>query len=505
MPPPSRPDVVIIQADQLRYDCLAVTGNPDVQTPNLDTLAADAVSFDRAFCPYPVCTPSRYSMLSGLYPHQHRGLNNHTTLSADIDTFPRALRRIGYHTTAIGKMHFTPAYLDVGYQTMILAEQHGVGRYQDDYHRELRAAGLAPIADLVDQEAGFRELAPASYWKSFGTGRSDLPERWHSTTWIGNHAVRAVSGWAPDRPELLHVSFVKPHHPFDPPSGWDDHYRPDDLSLLPGWTESVPAADRSWRHAYFDNDSLDPANLRTVMAGYYATISHLDHHVGRILSALRKAGRYDNSLIIFTADHGEYLGFHHLLLKDGPMYDPVLRVPMIIKLPKGAQSGTRSDVLASVIDVMPTVLSVCGADPAPAPESQEWVAAARSGLPGIDLSDPGSRRDHIFAMDRRRQLAYVARSDRYKLIMTAGGDQLFDLATDPYELTDRARDPAQAGIATALREVTVRWLQFDAPAIPFLDETATVINAANVPDPDPAALREHRDYFEQALRQALPT
>lgn len=501
--PSSGPDVVIIQADQLRYDCLAVTGNPDVRTPNLEALAADAVTFDRAFCPYPVCTPSRYSMLSGLYPHQHRGLNNHSTLAADIDTFPRALHRKGYRTTAIGKMHFTPAYLDVGYQTMILAEQHGAGRYQDDYHRALRAAGMVPVADLVDQEAALRELAPPSYWKTFGVGRSDLPARWHSTTWIGDHAVRAVSDWEPHRPELLHVSFVKPHHPFDPPAGWDDQYPPDNLSMLPGWTDAVPAADQAWRRTYFDNDSLDPAKLRTVMAGYYATISHLDHQVGCLLGALREAGRYDNSLIIFTADHGEYLGFHHLLLKDGPMYDPLLRVPLIIKFPGSARAGTRSELLASLVDVAPTVLSVCDAEPAPAPDGQEWVAAAQQALPGIDLSDPSVTRDHVFAIDRRCELAYAVRSDRHKLIMTGAGERLFDLQTDPYEFQDLSGDDRHLDVTCRLRAAVLRWLQFEAPAVPHLDEAAAVINAANVPDPDPAALHAHRDYFYHAVRRAL--
>ncbi|WP_205857147.1 sulfatase-like hydrolase/transferase, partial [Phytoactinopolyspora endophytica] len=217
----NRPNVLMIQADQFRWDCLGAAGHPDVRTPHLDRLAAGGVRYRSAFCALPVCTPSRYSMLSGLYPHQHGAWTNHSTLAPGFDTFPRALSRAGYDTAAVGKMHFTPTYLDVGYQRMQLAEQHGPGRYDDDYHRDLRAAGLAPVVDLTDQEDHLRPSAPADYWATFGTQPSDLPEEWHSTTWIGDRAVRELETWNPDSDHALHVSFVKPHHPFDPPHPWD--------------------------------------------------------------------------------------------------------------------------------------------------------------------------------------------------------------------------------------------------------------------------------------------
>jgi arylsulfatase A-like enzyme len=482
------PDVVLIQADQLRADCLGVTGNPDVLTPHLDGLAADGTTFTEAFCPYPVCTPSRYSLLSGLYPHQHGGLDNHSTLAPGIDTIPRVLRRHGYQTTAVGKMHFTPTYLDVGYQRMILAEQHGPGRYDDDYHRDLRAAGLADVVDLTDQELTVRPDAPPAYWDSFGTGTSNLPDEWHSTTWIGDRAVEEIRGWAPDTPQLLHVSFIKPHHPFDPPAGWADRYRPEELTLLPGWRAELPSADRAWRQAYFDHDRLDEQRLRATMAAYYATISQLDEQVGRIVAALRAQGRYESSTIVFTADHGEYLGFHHLLLKHGPMYDPVLRVPLIMKLPGNQRAGHRTDALASTVDVAPTVAGICrtGHDPR---------------LPGRDLTDTASRRTHVFAMTRDPDPAYLVRSATHKLITTAADEMLFDLRSDPLELRNLARDP-DPGAMPELRRTALRWLQFDAPVPPYVDESAAVLDAPNVPDPDPEARREHRDYFLAAVRES---
>ncbi|MEO3927616.1 sulfatase-like hydrolase/transferase [Micromonosporaceae bacterium B7E4] len=454
------PNVLVIQADQFRADCLGAAGNPDVRTPHLDRLAGDGVRYRNAYCPFPVCTPSRYSLLSGLHVRQHAGWTNRCTLAPGIDTFPRALRRAGYRTAAVGKMHFTPTYLDVGYDQLDLAEQDGPGRYDDDYHRELAAAGLAPVTDLVDQEQEFRATAPRSYWETYGSGRSDLPEEWHSTTWIGERARKVVAGWSGDGGDLLHVSFIKPHHPFDPPAGWDAMYDPAVLTTLPGWTDEIPPADERYRLRYFDFEPLTLPLLRRVMAHYYATISHLDHQVGLLLDTLRQRGLYDDTLIIFTADHGEYLGFHHLLLKDGPMYDPVVKVPLLVKLPGCRRAGETADGLVSLIDVAPTVLATCGVSPA-------------TPLPGQDLTDPAAGHDCVFAEDRRQEAAGMARAGRYKLLWSdAAGEALFDLATDPHELTNLVDDPVHADALRRLRDAVARWALREATPPTYVDLAA---------------------------------
>ncbi|OLF14313.1 hypothetical protein BLA60_04040 [Actinophytocola xinjiangensis] len=453
-------NVLVIQADQFRADCLGVAGNRDVRTPHLDRLAADGVRYRDAYAPFPVCTPSRYSLLSGLHVRQHGGWTNHCTLAPGVETFPRALRGVGYRTAAVGKMHFTPTYLDVGYDHLALAEQHGPGRYDDDYHRELAAAGLAPVTDLVDQEHEFRASAPQSYWDSYGAGRSNLPPQWHSTTWIGERARRELANWTDDGPNLLHVSFIKPHHPFDPPDGWDDAYDPDALTPLPGWTDTIPTADRGHRREYFDYEPLDLPRLRRVMAHYYATITHLDHEVGRLLDLLAERGLYDDTLIVFTADHGEYLGFHHLLLKDGPMYDPIVKVPLLVKFPGRHRAGETSTALVSLIDIAPTVLSTCGLRQA-AP------------LPGNDLTDPAPGHDCVFAEDRRHGVAGMARTGEYKLLWSdVAGEALFDLTADPHELTNVVDDPVHGEALRRLRETVARWALFDATPPTYLDHDA---------------------------------
>ena len=494
-PSSAGPNVLLLQADQFRWDCLGIAGNPDIHTPNLDLLAADSVRYTEAFCPLPVCTPSRYSLLTGLYVHQHGASDNHSTLPPHIDTFPRALRRAGYRTSAVGKMPFTPTYLDLGYTSMVLAEQHGPGRYDDDYHRDLRAAGLAPVVDLLDQEAHLRGRAPNSYWETFGAGRSDLPEQWHSTTWIGDRALHELDFWSGSSGgQLLHVSFVKPHHPFDPPAPWDGLYEPAALTPLPGWTEQIPEGDVRHRRAYFDYGSLTEPVLRRVMAHYYASITHLDHQVGRIIRRLRELGQYENTLVVFTADHGEYLGFHHLLLKGGPMYEPLVRVPLLVKFPATARRGEVNDSLTSLIDLAPTILAACGQEP------------SGHALPGRNLADPAGSRTHIFAEDRRRGRALMARSRTHKLLLAddPAENALYDLRADPYELTNWIADPSCAPIAGDLHSALWRWIAFDTPAPAFLDESASQISAPNVPAGDPARRAEHRDHFTAAVHRQYP-
>ncbi len=514
---PDRPNVLLIQADQFRWDCLGAAGHPDVRTPQLDRLAADGVRYSDAYCPLPICTPSRYSLLTGLHPRQHAGWTNHCTLAPVLDTFPRALRRAGYRTAGVGKMHFTPTYLDVGYDRLALAEQHGPGRYDDDYHRELRAAGLAPVLDLLDQEEHLRPLAPASYWADYGTGRSDLPEEWHSTTWIGERALDELAGWsgaADGEGRLLHVSFVKPHHPFDPPAPWDELYDPDALTLPPGWTERVPTVDLPYESGYFDyGDGLNEPVLRRVMAHYYASITQLDHQVGRLLDRLRDQGLYDDTLIIFTADHGEYLGFHHLLLKNGPMYDPLVKVPLLVKFPTApsgaggragapprprARRGETSEALVSLVDLAPTILSACGADP---------LTTAPPGL-GLDLTDPDADRACLFAENRTFGPMAMARTRTHKLLLNGehdgARDALFDLVADPQELDNRIDDPGSAEVLGELRAALTRWALFDTPVPTYLDEDAPRIHAPNVPPADPARRAEHRAYFDAQVRRATP-
>ena len=465
------PNILVILTDQQRHDCLGFVGQSQLQTPQLDALAADSVHFANAFCTFPVCTPSRYSLLSGLPARSHAGWTNHCTLAPHIETFPKALRGAGYRTAAVGKMHFVPTYLDVGFDQMELCEQHGNGRWEDDYHRDLRASGRLDCLDIMDQRAEFRAQAPAKYWETCGAMPSDLPEDLHSTTWIADRALRQMESWDANGGNLLMCGFVKPHHPFDPPAPWSEMYDPDQIELLPGWTEILSDFDARFP-GYFPNAQLTTEKLKRVTAYYFATISQIDFHIGRMVSVLKERGLYDNTILVFASDHGEYLGFHHLLLKSGPMYEPLVRVPLLIKFAQSARGGTRDETLVSLIDVAPTLLRAANIE-------------APAMMLGHDLNSSHGGRDWVFAEDKRGQIV-MARSARYKLLWSSDESQrcFFDLENDPLE---RENLIGRADVATLIEEhraALANWALFEAlppnclepnaplaPTAPARDET----------------------------------
>ena len=258
-----RPHILIIHSDQHRSDCLGAYGNSQIKTPYLDSLAADGLRFNHSFCAFPVCTPSRYSLLSGLPVHEHQGWNNRCTLPPGTATFASVLRQAGYATKAVGKMHFTPTYLEVGFNEMQLSEQDGPGRWDDDYHRYLRQFGLVDANDLEDQRSEYRQQARAIYWDTFGALPSNLAEKDYSTTWIAERALETLRQWTADQPALLMIGFIKPHHPFDPPEPWAHRYDPDNIKLLPGWTPEMFPHDAK---GYFTNANLTEATVRRCTA-----------------------------------------------------------------------------------------------------------------------------------------------------------------------------------------------------------------------------------------------
>ena len=277
--PDSQPNILIIHADEHRIDCIGAYGNDDIQTPNLDLLAKEGVLYQNHYVTLPVCTPSRYSFLSGMDVQDHEAWTNHSTLKREIESFPDVLKNAGYHTKAIGKMHFAPTYLDVGFEEMILSEQDGPGRWDDDYHRDLMANNLIDRIDLEDQRHEYRKNAPVEYWESFGTAATGLPEKFYSTNWIANHSIETLENWD-DSGNMLMVGFIKPHHPFDPPQKWADMYNPETLQPLPGWIDKSISYDTEEHKGYFENTTLTEKALRKSMAYYYASITQIDYGIG---------------------------------------------------------------------------------------------------------------------------------------------------------------------------------------------------------------------------------
>ena len=485
-----RPNVLVLHVDQLRIDCLGVYGNPDVKTPYIDRLASDGVRYTSSFCAFPVCTPSRYSLLAGRYVHEHAGWDNRSTLSPKIATFPRIFRAAGYRTKAVGKMHFTPTYLDVGFDELLLAEQDGPGRWDDNYHRYLMRLGLVDRNDLEDQLAEYRRDAPQEYWNQVGATVSNLPEEHHSTTWIADRAVETLQGWSPAERHLLMVGFIKPHHPFDPPAPWHTMYDPQKLTILPGWTEKPCEHDLKLNRGYFPNEALTESSLRRAMAYYYATISQIDHHVGRLLTALKEKGLYENTLIVFTADHGEYLGYHHMLLKGNHMYDPLVKVPLIVKWPRQRGAGQVSERLVSNIDLAPTLCLAAGLQPA-------------AEMHGENLGGESQGREIVFCESGPNR--GMARTRTHQLLFTGNAPQqtlFYDLQSDPLESRNLSGLPEAQDEIRRLTAAIASWCP-QPVSQRYLDLQAPQIRGANVPSPGLEYRQQIIDYYRTKMQAPL--
>ena len=462
-----QPNILIIHSDQHRIDCIGAYENKDIQTPNIDFLAKEGVLYQNSYSSLPVCTPSRYSLLSGMYVHQHKGWTNHSTLNPAIETFPDVLKSAGYKTKAIGKMHFAPTYLDVGFEEMILAEQDGPGRWDDDYHRDLMNNNLADKIDLEDQRQEYRKNAPEHYWRSYGTASTNLPEKYYSTNWIANHTLETIENWDESGSNMLMVGFIKPHHPFDPPKKWTEMYDPDSLELLPGWIEKPINYDLEEHSGYFKNLALNEDALRKSMTYYYASITQIDFEIGRIINVLKDKGLYDNTIIIYTSDHGEHLGYHHQILKGGHLYESIMKVPLIIKYPKSQYAGIKNNKLVSNVDLAPTILNTAGLK----------IPKAMSGR---NLTDSSFNREYVCAEGWMGNQT-MARSKKFKLIRKRDGKSLFfNLETDPLEMNNLYNDTDYKDEIESHVEAIINWQGTDSLfAENYIDEYAPIINQPN--------------------------
>ena len=483
-----RPNILVIHTDQHRFDCLGAYGNADVRTPHIDSIAADGVVYSESFCTYPVCTPSRYSLLSGVPVRQHAGWGNRSSLPLGLQTFPKILRDAGYKTKAVGKMHFNPTYLDVGFDELLLAEQNGPGRYDDDFHRWLRDEGLVDRIDLMSEEPEFREDGPQEYYANHSALESDLDDVHYSTTWIGDRAMEALESWN-DNPQVLMVGFIKPHHPYDPPGSWSGMYLPGELELLPGWASEVPPQDLEYHPGTHPHEDLTEEKLRLCMAYYYATISQVDSYVGRMIDCLKAKALYDDTLILFTSDHGDYQGFHHMVGKHNYMYDPLVKVPLIVKHPHQALAGQTSNALVSSIDVAPTILRAAGSD---VPDT----------MAGFDLTSTEGRREIVFAEAKSGdELMVRSRSRKLLLCKDDSQSQFFDLDSDPLEFDNLYEDSAYRDEIEAYGRAGTEWLASQEPVADRPDHHRPIISGTNVPALDDNHREVMRDYFRRAMKR----
>ncbi|MBL8993510.1 MAG: sulfatase-like hydrolase/transferase, partial [Spirochaetia bacterium] len=286
---------------------------------------------------------------------------------------------------------------------------------------------------------------------------------------------------------LLFVSYIKPHHPFDPPARFLERFEKSPPPLLPGWTDQADPELVASGYCFFPNELLREDTVRRVTGGYYAAIEQIDEGIGRLLATLDAKGLYEKTTIVFLADHGEYLGSHHLLLKNNLMFEPLVRIPLIVKWGEDRRISNHDHRLVSLLDLAPTLLKKAGMTP---PGSMR----------GMDLRDPNNTRDFVFA-SQRGGLEKMARSRRYKLIHFPKSclSKFFDLEQDPLELENRIDDPVcKAEVASHLRALR-NWCPLEEFPTSYLDLQAPVVSHVS----DNAASRKL--YFQKKMKDLQET
>ncbi|HDS73940.1 MAG TPA: hypothetical protein ENN56_00215, partial [Firmicutes bacterium] len=438
------PNILLITGDEWRADALGCAGNPVVQTPNIDRLAARGVRFENAYSPAPMCVPTRVSILTGQVPRAHGCITN-GIVPSDNRTIVELLREAGYRTGAFGKMHFVPIYADLGFDTMQLAEQHGAGWQIDEYHRWLyEEYGMVDWIDVWDQVSDFRAKAPDWFHETYGVLKSPIPEEAYHTNWITDRFVDWIGTNEATEPWFAWVSYIKPHHPFDPPGKYADMYDPADIPLPPKDDRSNKPllAGFDPKRAHYDISAWTDDDIRRMTALYYGNITLIDDCIGRMMEALTASGDADTTVVIVTSDHGDFLGHRGLITKTPfVLYEDTIRVPLVIADPTIDTPCRVRDAFVNLIDLFPTIAKRTGI--------QHDHRIHGHDLGPVIRGEVGYT-SQIAVSETSGQIAI--RKGDWKLIQTRDGKaELYNLEDDPYEIRNRMPELRDSAIVADLR------------------------------------------------------
>lgn len=451
-----RPNILILYTDQQRFDALGASGNADIQTPNLDQMAAEGLRLDAFFVQNPVCMPSRLSFLTGQYPSAFGIFQNGVPVPQDVITLPRLLHNYGYHSANIGKLHFLnhanrdhrqphPAY---GFDHLEISDEPGC--YEDAYRAWVRrvapdqldhiSVGLPPAAqawqEMMEIHDGIEH--PVVRQPQACRPAACRDEVTH-TAFVATRTIDYLRQRRPGGdPFLCIAGFYNPHSPWVAPQKFLDIYDPRKLTL-PKYPQEV---NQQRRAGHFDDDEL-----RSVIQGYYAMVSEVDHHVGRILEALEQTGQAKNTIVIFTSDHGEWLGDHLRYGKGYPGHDPVSRVPCIVRWPAGlAGKGRVFEGQVEAVDIVPTLLEAA-AIPVPG------HLHGRSLAPLLEGRAFQGRASVLMEGGGWRSI----RTENYRyLLKCTGEEELYDLRKPLGDYVNLAENPPHAAALGELRRELAR-------------------------------------------------
>jgi len=461
-----KPNVLLLTTDQHNAEMLGCAGNPVVQTPNIDALAKRGVFFAQAFTPFPLCTPARTSIFTGLEPRHHNVRHNINmnyspgppALAPKYVAFPEFLEKAGYRTYFLGKLHTRhEGGKNFGLQVMRLIE--GKCHFVDSPEK----------LDLYRQYL-IKRGYPKDIWKVWennpkyaenGYVTSPLPEEDYIDTFIANLAIEQFEEIK--EPFFMWVSFCTPHNPWDPPSPYDKMYDPKKIPMPHRVIGELERKPKRWVDqiartiSALPATSIDPSlpggvknaykrfpedKTCQMLAAYYGEITHVDRQIGRLLDVMRRGGFLKDTLIIFTSDHGEYLGNNWAFYKGAGLYDSLIHVPLIVSWPENLPSGRTINSFVSLVDLAPTILDACGIRP-------QMRMDGRSLLPLIRGETDSWREKILVESNSSRAIL----TEKWKFIHWKDcTEELYDRVNDPHDLNNLAFAPSTDPIRKSLRK-----------------------------------------------------
>lgn len=465
-----KPNILLITSDQQHFSTLGKV-NSKIKTPNLDRLADGGMMFTRAYCPNPTCTPTRASIITGMYPSQHGAWSLGTKLPEDTPTIGDYMHEMGYKTSLIGKAHFQPLYTTDEFPSIESIpnlqnfdfwknwKDHMDNFYGFD-HIELARNHTTEF--LVGQHyAMWMEEKGCTNWRDYfmePTGKMtdnngglwEIPEEFHYDTWIAERVNAKLDEHKEnDEPFFMWASFFDPHYPQIVPEPWFSMYNPDDMDLdefsmsehdnnppyfkkafekNPDFSEYKEGFGIHGLHSH--SGVFDKEAMKKQIAVYYGMVSLMDKYIGKILDKLDELGLSENTIVVYTTDHGDMYGQHGFIAKCVFHYEDLLKIPMLARYPNHIPAGSVSDSLQSLVDLAPTFLSYCD-------------AKIPNTMTGIDEKQVWNGeierlRKHVIIENHHTPTTMNMRTyvdQRYKITIHSGREygEMYDLQEDPEE------------------------------------------------------------------------
>ena len=427
-----RPNILWYCTDQQRFDTIGALGNPHVMTPTVDSLVEGGVAFTHAYCQSPICTPSRSSFMTGMYPSRiHNTRNGNESFPSQPPVITKLIADSGYECGMVGKFHLQSS----GHRTEPRIDD-GFSYWQFSHAPRDDWPEGHHYADWVRRQGGDLDAMRAS-------AERVCPEM-HQTTWASECAIDFIQRQQScDAPWLLNLNVYDPHPPFIPPKVYADRFDP---ATMPG--PHFRASDLEQQHKLSELDFQDEwktpeeHDAFRVQALYYAMIAQIDDQLARILDCLEATGQRDNTIVLFTSDHGEALGDHGLMYKGCRFYEGLVRVPLIFHWPGRFQEGLKSDALVELIDMSSTLVEACGLNCPEQMQGQSLMPILRGEADAAELRS-FVRSEYFDALDPHftggtGTFGTMYRTRQFKLCMYHDKKvgELYDLLADPWEFED---------------------------------------------------------------------